>query len=244
MWIKTTQVGGSYLINRGYTIFGTSIDGRLGYEEYAGGWHGAIANTPINDGEWHYVCMVRDASTYVSFYVDGQLDNTPTATDCVPWTSDASHTVFGSRGWCGDGMFEGSMDEIKIYIDRALTATEIFQSYFVPVTINAPRIIKIRSSGTWINIPSGSIPVTIFSTSYFDTVAMVDQSSLTFGATGDEHSLDFCSIQDVNLDGAADLVCHCDASLTGFERDDTIGILKGQTIDGTPIEGSDSVNIR
>jgi hypothetical protein len=106
----------------------------------------------------------------------------------------------------------------------------------IPVTINAPNIILVRSHG--------NVPVTIFSTLDFDA-GVVDQNSLTFGATGDEQSLAFCNDgKDVNGDGLSDLVCHFYAGFTGFNRRDTVAILKGQTIDGTPIGGSDSVKIR
>jgi hypothetical protein len=67
-----------------------------------------------------------------------------------------------------------------------------------------------------------------------------------FGQTGDEEeSLAFCSPspEDVNDDGYDDLVCHFYTQMTGFACGDTEGILKGETLDGTPLEGSDSVRI-
>src|SRR5262249_15545179 len=56
----------------------------------------------------------------------------------------------------------------------------------------------------------GKIPVAILSTSTFDAVTTIDTASLTFGPTGDEHSLAFCNTEgeDVNGDGRLDLVCH------------------------------------
>lgn len=52
------------------------------------------------------------------------------------------------------------------------------------------------------------------------------------------------SPEDVNNDGLDDLVCHFDTRATGFQVGDTEGILKGLTVTGMPIEGSDSVRIR
>jgi hypothetical protein len=89
------------------------------------------------------------------------------------------------------------------------------------------------------------IPVAILSTADFDAHAHVDPNSLTFGRTGYELSLAFVSagLEDVNGDGLPDLICHFRTPLTGFRNGDTQGILKGKTVDGTPINGHDSVLI-
>ena len=91
----------------------------------------------------------------------------------------------------------------------------------------------------------GKIPVAILSTKDFDAPSQVDQKSLTFGSTGDETSLAFCNRfpKDVDGDGLQDLVCHFNTQLTGFQCFDTVGILRGKTVDGAPIEGMDSVKI-
>jgi len=79
----------------------------------------------------------------------------------------------------------------------------------------------------------------------FDAPSDVMIPLLTFGRSGNEQSLSGCGQggEDVNEDGLADLVCHFLTRLTGFQAGDTEGILKGVTIEGTPIEGSDSVRI-
>jgi parallel beta-helix repeat protein len=91
----------------------------------------------------------------------------------------------------------------------------------------------------------GKIPVAILSTADFDAPGDVDWDSLTFGQTGDEESLAFCSPspEDVDGDGLYDLVCHFSTQLAGFACGDEVGYLKGQTVDGVPIEGGDSVRI-
>ena len=97
----------------------------------------------------------------------------------------------------------------------------------------------------------GKIPVAILSTSEFDAPEMVDIDSLTFGRTGDEDSLAFCDPKPKNKDKTKnkgknkveDLICHFYTEDTGFECGDTKGVLKGMTMDGTPIQGSDSVRI-
>lgn len=91
----------------------------------------------------------------------------------------------------------------------------------------------------------GKIPVGILSSSTFDAPAQIDQGSLTFGQTGDEPSLAFCnpSLEDVNGDGLPDLVCHFTTQLTEFRPGDTVGVLKGNSVAGIPITGTDSVRI-
>ncbi len=91
----------------------------------------------------------------------------------------------------------------------------------------------------------GVIPVAILSTPDFDAPTEVDRDSLTFGRTGDESSLAFCNrgSEDVNGDGLPDLVCHFHTQGTGFQCGDTEGVLRGETLDGVPIEGTDSVRI-
>jgi len=110
----------------------------------------------------------------------------------------------------------------------------------VPIDIkpgSVPNSINPKSKGT--------IPVAILSSSSFDAVNRVDASSLTFGETGNEPSLAFCdsSGEDVNGDGLLDLVCHFKTQQAGFKSGDTQGTLKGKTLDGTPVVGTDSVNI-
>jgi hypothetical protein len=91
----------------------------------------------------------------------------------------------------------------------------------------------------------GKIPVAILSTADFNAPSEVDKTSLTFGRTGDEVSLAFCNKkgEDVNSDGLLDLVCQFKTKLTGFKSGDAEGFLKGQTLEGVPIEGRDSVRI-
>jgi len=92
----------------------------------------------------------------------------------------------------------------------------------------------------------GKIPVAILSMPDFDAPSMVDVSSLTFGKHGNEESLVFCNQEgeDVNGDGLLDLVCHFDNQLTLLNNPkSSFGYLEGNTMDGTPLEGSDTITI-
>ena len=119
-------------------------------------------------------------------------------------------------------------------------------------TVFIPIDIKPGSDPNAINSKGkGKITVAILSTTTFAAPNEVDESSLTFGRTGDEDSLHRrgkkanpnCSAEDVNSDGLADLVCRFNSQDTGFVDGDTEGILKGLLAIGTPIEGRDAVVI-
>lgn len=89
----------------------------------------------------------------------------------------------------------------------------------------------------------GKIPVAVLSSTTFSAPETVDTSSLTFGRTGDEQSLAMCNStpENVNGDSLPDLVCHFNVQQTGFQLGDTAGILKGKTLDHTPLHGVDAV---
>jgi hypothetical protein len=113
--------------------------------------------------------------------------------------------------------------------------------------VDVPVGIDIRP-GTALNNISLSrdrnIPVAILSTASFDAPNMVDKTSLTFGHAGTENSLTTCDAPtDVNHDGRLDLVCHFTIKLSGFVMGDTQGLLKGGTLVGNTIHGSDLVKI-
>jgi hypothetical protein len=76
----------------------------------------------------------------------------------------------------------------------------------------------------------------------------VDHTSLTFGRQGDDVSLASChaseaDVNDVNEDGLLDLVCDFTVADTDFHCEDTEGILRGTLVNGTHLEGTDSVLI-
>jgi len=135
------------------------------------------------------------------------------------------------------GIWSGN--EVGNFDNFRLTSNDIPS---IPIAID----IKPGSSPNSIDPKSkGKIPVAILSTQEFYAPDMVNQDSLTFGFTGDEDSLAFCNPkgEDVDGDGLRDLVCHFYTQDAGFQCGDTEGILKGETVDGKPFEGSDSVRI-
>lgn len=88
--------------------------------------------------------------------------------------------------------------------------------------------------------------VAILSSDTFDAVTEVDTDSLTFGQTGTEPSLKKCRKRgkDVNRDGFKDLICKFYVNKAGFEVGDSVGILKGYTYSGTPMEGHGFLKVK
>ena len=66
--------------------------------------------------------------------------------------------------------------------------------------------------------PTGVVPIAvdILTTPTFNPGQQIDQTSITFGATGDGDSLPFCQPVDVKSVGVPDLVCVFDPQLTGL----------------------------
>ena len=135
--------------------------------------------------------------------------------------------------------FRASVDDIRIGESAPV----------IPDTITVDIDIQTNSDTNSINSKSnGKIKVAVLSASGFDATTAVDQGSITFGWSGDEPSLSSCkkNYKDVNNDGLLDLdlLCNFNTNDTHFQVGDTQGFLKAQTVDGTPIEGSDSVTIK
>ncbi len=89
------------------------------------------------------------------------------------------------------------------------------------------------------------LKVVILSTSSFNAPLLVGMTSLTFGHSGSEKSLSYCEThrKDVNHDKIPDLVCHFQVSKMNFQKGDTVGILDGILLDGTPIQGKAPIKI-
>jgi DNA-binding beta-propeller fold protein YncE len=124
-----------------------------------------------------------------------------------------------------------------------------FPTGFGPLWVSTPPALSVQIGGVSsapggnpsplppINSRSaGVIPVMINSGNSNDV--NVDPSTLTFGATGTEKSLSFCTPQ------TSPKVCLFDTQKTGLQPGDKSVILQGNTTSGTSIYGSAPVVVR
>ncbi len=88
-------------------------------------------------------------------------------------------------------------------------------------------------------ISIGTISVAILSTPTFNATTQIVTSTLTFGETGTEHSLEFCRSSSFN--GSSGLLCLFKTQLADFHPGDTQAILNGLSVSGTPVLGTDLV---
>lgn len=109
--------------------------------------------------------------------------------------------------------------------------------------------VKPGSDPNSINLCSnGAVPVAILGSNTLD-VYDVNTETLRFADAAvkvvgkkDPHSL--CSIEDVNGDFVDDVVCHyVTTDIAGVDGESTSATVNGELLGGTPIEGTDSVNI-
>jgi hypothetical protein len=101
--------------------------------------------------------------------------------------------------------------------------------------------IKPGSDPNSINVKSkGVIPVSVLTTGDFDA-ATVDADSVRFGPAEAEKRHRRAHVEDVDGDGDLDLVLHFRTRETGIAPGDTESCLVGETYDGLPIMGCDSL---
>ncbi len=93
--------------------------------------------------------------------------------------------------------------------------------------------------------PGALFDVAILSSPTFNALTMVDRTSLTFGRTGNEASIAFCYDSDKDGEGVGmrALICRFSIQQAGFHPGDTIGVLMGRTVTGTPFRATDSIRI-
>ena len=131
-------------------------------------------------------------------------------------------------------------------IGLADTLGLVVQLTMTPAVAQVSIAIKPEDPFNSIHVKNhGKIAVAVLSSATFDARRQVDRTTLTFGHTGNEASLDSCNRhgQDVNGDRILDLVCNFSSKDTGFQVGDGKGVLKGKTFEKISVVGTDNVRI-
>lgn len=150
----------------------------------------------------------------------------------------------------------GVGEETTVTFDYIVTAAGTFDLAVEGVTagtvlVKLPVEIDVRPDDTANKLPPSpraAVPVAILGSADFDPTT-IDHSTLRFGAeatvtAGGGATAFATDIEDVNGDGYADLVAVFRLVDAGFEAEDTIAALTGQTTGGLTVYGTDSVVIR
>ncbi len=231
-----------------------------------------VVNSPTLDlptGTWIHFAA-RRANNMGTIFVNGEI----VAIGQLAYDADSESSLkFGHRGSPDDvpptpgsedtrGFFlDGRIDEVELFVGRALTDQEIQDIY------NAGADGKCKGTTVQIDIKPGSypncfninghgvIPVAILGRTDFD-VTTIDTDTLIFAGLvvrvrGNKGPL--CHAEDVSgdftnpegaPDGVLDLVCQFEDDASMWDPGDGEAGLTGKLLDGTPIEGIDSICVR
>ncbi|OYU97296.1 MAG: hypothetical protein CFE21_03105 [Bacteroidetes bacterium B1(2017)] len=107
---KRDQCGHGSFFNINYNTNGINLE----VDQDAGGTNylAMYGTTPVNDGRWHHVAIVREGINY-KIYLDGVV-NASQNTRGVTWIGNGNPIDIGAR-YCHDMPFNGSMDELRIW---------------------------------------------------------------------------------------------------------------------------------
>ncbi|MDP3003943.1 MAG: LamG domain-containing protein, partial [Candidatus Azambacteria bacterium] len=101
----------------------------------------------ISEGVWTYGVITYDDATDIRFYINGQLDNTITASGS--FLTSTSGIWIGINGYDLSTPFNGLIDELRIY-NRALSASEVQDLYRIGAArlkVNTPITQRGSQSG-------------------------------------------------------------------------------------------------
>ncbi|MFW9969182.1 MAG: LamG-like jellyroll fold domain-containing protein [Candidatus Odinarchaeota archaeon] len=169
-WFKTIFTGSSYSSNWAFFDFDRSEyfnfyirgdDGRIGFSSSATGYSGQNdfygSTVGLNDGEWHFACIVYDGKDKIIYIDDGAED--------ARWVNAMGGRAFGTGrtryGFFGDGSeassvnggrnniyYDGNIDEIR-YFDYAVAPGEIkWLANYYPIDTNLLPVTERAASVT------------------------------------------------------------------------------------------------
>jgi hypothetical protein len=248
----------SHIVSKYYPITGWFIGSNKDPARIIGGFLGGVDENTFAVEEtvedmWRHIALTFDGVT-AWLYIDGVLKQTRNDVNFIQndiplHFAAASHDpeYFGHH-------YGGIFDDVAIF-NEPLSANDIqslsqngLEQFMGCITVPVTIDIKPGSDPNCFNINGhGVIPVAILGSADLDVMDIKTDETLSFNGLavrvrGKKGPL--CSIEDSNGDEFLDLVCHfeddTDEWLTGSNESAT---LTGELIDGTPIEGSDSICI-
>lgn len=200
----------------------------------------AVAGNTVALGHDHHSSLGNDAPVYL---FDGTTGARLETSFQNPNPSGSGDDYFGHLAIAavGENFVVGAYGADTAAANAG--AAYLFQGYYESVMID----IKPGSDPNSINLGSnGNVPVAIFATESFDATT-VDPATLTLAdaavkVRGKKADL-MASLEDIDADGLTDLLVHIETEALQLFEGEILAWLEGETFDGMPIRGVDSVRI-
>jgi hypothetical protein len=240
--------------NSGYSMtFRGDLGGRVQGQIGTGtGFPVVTSNTPIPVNQFSHVAVTFDQQT-LRIFVNGVLDGSQSVTGSIASNDEELRIGRNSPAAKFKFFFAGVNDEVEIF-NRALSEGEIKAIYQAGSAGKCKRTsveidVKPGSDPNSINCNNqrGVIPVAILTTRDFDATT-VDHRTVIFEGASETHVNQKTGEprrhqEDVDHDGDTDIVFHFRLSDTVLTCKATESTLTGETFDGLPITGTDSVRM-
>ena len=161
-WFRTTVEGACDIYSEGYSgsylqmlrvMVNRHSAGQIGFEHRpdTGGLDMArkYADVDGNDGEWHFVAVVREGASVFHLYFDGDLKGSDTTHTVGTTTVDRASIGALSMQSIG-AYFSGDIDDVRLY-DRALAPDEV--GLLHQRGLAEPHRLAIREGWSMVSIP-------------------------------------------------------------------------------------------
>lgn len=156
-WMKTTSVENDVVIecdgNTGWSIQTSPSNNGLIAINKGGTSPQAISSNPINDGQWHHVCVSTSGNS-VDIYIDG-IDDTDLGSVAGSTSFPTGNLSIGARNNTVAN-YAGNIDQIRVF-DRVLTKQEVAILATEKVRPNINRQSDLAAAYTMANISGNTL---------------------------------------------------------------------------------------
>ncbi len=151
-WVKTTESYGPIMSLRSNSSENPIIDIMVGYDgavtssgslmalvrsDTSSSGQARVTGGTVNDGSWHFFTLTRDAGSTITLYLDGVSQGTNSgANSGAAITTTTYRAIGGERYWTATSFgtvdqryLVGQVDEVRMYVGKQLSATEIANLY-------------------------------------------------------------------------------------------------------------------
>ena len=151
-WVKTTENYGPIVSLRSNASQNPIVDIMVGYDgavfssgnlmalvrsDTSSSGHARVTGGAVNDGKWHFFTLTRDAGSTITLYLDGVSQGTNSGANSGAAITTTTYRAIGSErywvaasfGSADERYLVGQVDEVRMYVGKQLSATEIATLY-------------------------------------------------------------------------------------------------------------------